>query len=198
MKCTHLALQVRDTARSVAFYSRYCAMRVVHQRLGAEGGTITWLGWGEDPPQFVIHRPYRGRLRVEPPAEVAAHRHGRGHARGSRRTAPPRARGRLVQCLASDRWRADRGLLLRRARSGWEPRRVFLRSAHRRVMIEGRHKGAVLTTSRGLQSSSSRRYGLVTCRFRLGRFLWRVGCAREHPGAHSRTATTAALRDRDR
>lgn len=54
MKCTHIALQVRQTNRSIAFYTRYCAMRVVHQRLGAEGGTITWLGWGEDPPQFVI------------------------------------------------------------------------------------------------------------------------------------------------
>ena len=54
MKCTHIALQVRQTARSIAFYARYCAMRVVHQRAGTEGGTITWLGWGEDPPRFVI------------------------------------------------------------------------------------------------------------------------------------------------
>lgn len=55
MKCTHVALQVKETQRSIAFYERYCQMKCVHQRSSADGdGQVTWLGWGEDPPQFVI------------------------------------------------------------------------------------------------------------------------------------------------
>lgn len=53
MKCTHVALQVRDIDRAVAFYSRYCGMRAVHER-GEVGRRVVWLGWGEDPPRFVI------------------------------------------------------------------------------------------------------------------------------------------------
>lgn len=54
MKCTHVALQVRDAERSIAFYERYCGMRVVHERRSDEVGRVIWLGWGEDPPGFVI------------------------------------------------------------------------------------------------------------------------------------------------
>lgn len=55
MKCTHFALQVRDADRSVAFYERYCGMQVVHRRARESGsGQVVWLGWGEDPPKFVI------------------------------------------------------------------------------------------------------------------------------------------------
>jgi catechol 2,3-dioxygenase-like lactoylglutathione lyase family enzyme len=53
MKCTHVALQVRDIERSIAFYARYCGMRVAHERRDADG-RVVWLGWGEDPPRFVI------------------------------------------------------------------------------------------------------------------------------------------------
>lgn len=53
MKCTHIALQVRNLQYSVDFYERYCGMRVVHQRYSNEN-TVAWLGWGEDPPKFVI------------------------------------------------------------------------------------------------------------------------------------------------
>ena len=55
MKCTHIALQVRDPEKSVAFYERYCNMQVVHQRdRQSSTGRVVWLGWGEDPPKFVI------------------------------------------------------------------------------------------------------------------------------------------------
>jgi len=53
MKCTHVALQVRDMRRSIGFYERYCGMRVVHERRDGDGH-VAWLGWGEDPPKFVI------------------------------------------------------------------------------------------------------------------------------------------------
>lgn len=53
MKCTHVARQVRDIDASIAFYDRYCGMRVVHERFSDEQ-RIVWLGWGEDPPKFVI------------------------------------------------------------------------------------------------------------------------------------------------
>lgn len=53
MKCTHVALQVRDIDASIHFYERYCEMTVVHER-EEEGIRVAWLGWGEDPPKFVI------------------------------------------------------------------------------------------------------------------------------------------------
>ena len=55
MKCTHIALQVRDIERSIAFYERHCNMLVVHQREPqSTTSRVVWLGWGEDPPKFVI------------------------------------------------------------------------------------------------------------------------------------------------
>jgi len=52
MKCTHIALQVRDIDRTIAFYERYCGMRVIHERKNAF--RVVWLGWGEDPPRFAL------------------------------------------------------------------------------------------------------------------------------------------------
>jgi catechol 2,3-dioxygenase-like lactoylglutathione lyase family enzyme len=59
MKCTHVALQVQDIEASIAFYRRYCDLRVVHDR--TDEFRVVWLGWGENPPQFVVvllHKPY--------------------------------------------------------------------------------------------------------------------------------------------
>ncbi len=66
MKCTHVALQVRDIEKSVAFYQRYCGMRVVHER--CDQSRVTWLGWGEAPPQFVIvllEKPYERNIQPQ-------------------------------------------------------------------------------------------------------------------------------------
>lgn len=52
MKCTHVALQVRDIERTIAFYRRYCGMGVVKDRTDAF--RVVWIGWGEDPPRFVL------------------------------------------------------------------------------------------------------------------------------------------------
>lgn len=67
MKCTHIALQVRCIDASIHFYQRYCKMQVVHQRRD-EGARVAWMGWGEDPPRFVIvliEQPYEQN--VPPP-----------------------------------------------------------------------------------------------------------------------------------
>ena len=37
---THIALHVVDIHASVAFYERYCGMRVIHQR---DEGNICWM-----------------------------------------------------------------------------------------------------------------------------------------------------------
>lgn len=69
MKCTHLALQVRDMESSIAFYGRYCGMRVVHERAD-DNVRVSWLGWGEDPPRFVIvllEKPYEQN--IQPPTQ---------------------------------------------------------------------------------------------------------------------------------
>ena len=42
MKCTHVALQVCNIDRSIAFYERYCDMQVVHRR---ESDGRPWCGW---------------------------------------------------------------------------------------------------------------------------------------------------------
>ncbi|MCA9244367.1 MAG: VOC family protein [Phycisphaerales bacterium] len=52
MKCTHIAIQTRDIEASIRFYVEYCGMRVVHDR--HESFRVVWMGWGEDPPRFVI------------------------------------------------------------------------------------------------------------------------------------------------
>jgi catechol 2,3-dioxygenase-like lactoylglutathione lyase family enzyme len=68
MKCTHVALQVNDIDRSIAFYDHFCGMNVIHDRGDADVGRVVWLGWGEDPPKFVIvllAKPYA--TNIQPP-----------------------------------------------------------------------------------------------------------------------------------
>lgn len=41
---THIALQVPDVDEMVAFYARYCGMRVVHERsTGDDEGRVVWI-----------------------------------------------------------------------------------------------------------------------------------------------------------
>jgi catechol 2,3-dioxygenase-like lactoylglutathione lyase family enzyme len=47
-----VALQVRDIDQSVAFYQRYCGLRIVKDR--TDDFRVVWIGWGEDPPKFVL------------------------------------------------------------------------------------------------------------------------------------------------
>ena len=63
MKCTHIALQVLRIDDSIRFYQRFCGMTVVHER--KEESHVVWMGWGEDPPRFVIvliARPYEQNI----------------------------------------------------------------------------------------------------------------------------------------
>lgn len=50
---THIALQVRDLEKSIAFYRRYAAMEIVHERTDIESGIrVVWLSDKTRP--FVI------------------------------------------------------------------------------------------------------------------------------------------------
>ncbi len=50
---THVALPVTDLERSLAFYERYAAMKVVHERVDpASGSRVAWISDGTRP--FVI------------------------------------------------------------------------------------------------------------------------------------------------
>jgi catechol 2,3-dioxygenase-like lactoylglutathione lyase family enzyme len=50
---THVALSVRNLAESLAFYSNYARMRLLHQRIDADSGiAVAWMTDGTRP--FVI------------------------------------------------------------------------------------------------------------------------------------------------
>lgn len=90
---------------SVAFYERYCGMRVVHER--QDQSHVVWMGWGEDPPRFVIvliQKPYEQNIQppwqhmglaVDPRDEVNAV-HQRAEADGLAELWPPTDGGPVV------------------------------------------------------------------------------------------------------
>ncbi|HEV7732360.1 MAG TPA: VOC family protein [Candidatus Binatia bacterium] len=50
---THVALAVRDVARTIAFYSRHAQLHVVHDRTD-HGVRVAWLSEVEHDPRFVL------------------------------------------------------------------------------------------------------------------------------------------------
>ena len=51
---SHVALLVRDGARSAAFYARYARMQVVHRRRGRSGREVLWLSDRSRPFAIVL------------------------------------------------------------------------------------------------------------------------------------------------
>ncbi len=53
---THVALPARDVAASIAFYTAYAGMRVVHDRLDEQGSAqrVVWLSDGTRPFVLVL------------------------------------------------------------------------------------------------------------------------------------------------
>jgi catechol 2,3-dioxygenase-like lactoylglutathione lyase family enzyme len=50
---THVALFVRDPARTVEFYQRFAGLHIVHDRID-DGVRVVWLSEREHDPEFVI------------------------------------------------------------------------------------------------------------------------------------------------
>ena len=50
---THVALFVRDPARTVDFYQRFAGLHIVHDRVD-DGVRVVWLSEREHDPEFVI------------------------------------------------------------------------------------------------------------------------------------------------
>ena len=50
---THLALHVADLEASIAFYTAYCGLRIVHDRI-SNGDRIVWMAEGGREDRFVI------------------------------------------------------------------------------------------------------------------------------------------------
>ena len=50
---THVALFVRDVARTVDFYARFVGLHVVHDRVDGDV-RVVWLSEQQDDPEFVI------------------------------------------------------------------------------------------------------------------------------------------------
>lgn len=97
-----------------AFYARFCGMRPVHERL-SDGRRVAWLGWGEDPPRFVIvllEQPYDAN--TQPPLQHIGMAvdsrdevdriHADGLAAGITHTWPPTDAGPVVgyYCALAD------------------------------------------------------------------------------------------------
>ncbi len=65
---THVALFVRDVARTIDFYQRFVGLHIVHDRVD-DGVRVVWLSERQSDPEFVIvaiHLP-PGEQGVPPP-----------------------------------------------------------------------------------------------------------------------------------
>ena len=56
---THVALHVPDLAASIAFFERYCGLRLVHERgeVGARGRTVWLAEEGQEQEHFLSSQP---------------------------------------------------------------------------------------------------------------------------------------------
>ncbi len=52
-RLTHVALRVKDLARSVAFYAKYAGLVVCHERVD-DGTRVVWLAERAQDPEFVF------------------------------------------------------------------------------------------------------------------------------------------------
>jgi len=53
MKMTHLALHVKNPEESLLFYSRYCKLKVVHDRMDG-GKRVLWMGEEGKEKDFIL------------------------------------------------------------------------------------------------------------------------------------------------
>lgn len=53
-RLTHIALHVRDVEACIAFYDRFCGMKVVHERPGGDGARIVWIAEPGRERDFII------------------------------------------------------------------------------------------------------------------------------------------------
>lgn len=67
---THLAMHVADIDAMVAFYQRYCGMRVIHERRGSK--TIIWLAEPGREKEFIFVL-MSGGTPVRPAADDYSH-----------------------------------------------------------------------------------------------------------------------------
>jgi catechol 2,3-dioxygenase-like lactoylglutathione lyase family enzyme len=68
---THVALLVTDPAKSIAFYAKYAAMQVVHQRVDAESRrTVVWLSDRTRPFVIVLIETDEVRAPLQPFAHL--------------------------------------------------------------------------------------------------------------------------------
>ena len=61
---THIALQVRDLDRTIAFYREYCGLEIVHAR-NDRGTRVLWLAEPGREREFIIVLMPGGRGRVQ-------------------------------------------------------------------------------------------------------------------------------------
>ena len=94
-KITHWALQVSDLERSIAFYERFCGLKVVHDH-GAGAGRSVWMAEPGRESAFVIVILAGGSVRPELPGDMTHY----GFAVASRADVDAVAEaGRAANCL---------------------------------------------------------------------------------------------------